>query len=260
MKWKFIVLGVIFVGFFFWEQKKTIKEKLIFCNVGQGDSALLITKQANILIDTGPNNGQVLKCLENNLPFWDKTVDIVLISHWDSDHSGGLADILKYYEVKNIFCADYESGTNEQKSCSKKLKFSDIVSVGSIEFEVLSSGQKLSEAEKIKVDDNENSVVGILSYKDKKILFTGDTSIEIEQRLVWREILNEKVDILKVSHHGSAAATSDLLLNKIIPEVAVISVGKNSFGHPTNETLKRLENHNVKVLRTDMDGEVTISF
>lgn len=258
MKWKMILLVVAFFGLYLLENNKT-QNFLVFCNVGQGDGTLLVTQGKTVVIDSGPKNKQMVKCMEKYLPFWNKQIDLVMISHWDSDHSGGLSDILKYYEVKNIFCADYESEMIEQKSCTKKLKNKDIVKMGQISFEVLSSGQEREKKENKLVDDNENSLVAVLNYKDKRFLFTGDISKETEERLVWRKILTGKMNVLKVSHHGSAAATSDTLLKEILAEVAVISVGKNSFGHPTEETLSRLRNYKVKVFRTDIDGDLKIN-
>lgn len=259
MKVKIFLLAIIFLLFCLWEGKKE-NNFLVFCNVGQGDGALLMAEGKKILIDTGPANKQMSRCLEKYLPFWDKAIDIVMISHWDTDHSGGLEEVLKYYEVKNVFCADYESNTNEQRYCSKKLKNNDMVKVDMINFDVLSSGAKSEKTEKKVVDDNENSLVMRLNYMGKKILFAGDIPKETEERLVWREILNGEVDILKVSHHGSGGATSETLLEKIKPAMAVISVGKNSFGHPNKELIQRLERRKVKIFRTDLDGDIKINF
>lgn len=257
MKWKMILLVVLFLSFC-WLEKSKRQKFLVFCNVGQGDGALLVVDGIKVLIDTGPPNKQMLKCMEKYLPFWEKQIDAVMISHWDSDHSGGLSDILKYYEVKNIFCADYESGVVEQKNCTKKLKNNDKVNIGMINFEILSSGQKIENDKNEKVDDNESSLVELLYYEDKRILFTGDITKETEERLVWRKTLTGKVDILKVSHHGSGSATSETLLKEIRPSLAVVSVGKNSFGHPVPATLSRLTDYGAKIYRTDIDGDLKI--
>lgn len=258
MKWKMILLMMLFLGFS-WIEKGKRQDFLIFCNVGQGDGALLVVDGIKILIDTGPQNKQMLKCMEKYLPFWEKQIDAVMISHWDSDHSGGLSDVLKYYEVKNVFCADYESGVVEQKKCTKKLKNNDKIKIGMINFEILSSGQKIENNKNKKVDDNESSLVEVLHYRDKRILFTGDITKETEERLIWRKILMDKVDVLKVSHHGSGFATSETLLKEIRPKLAVVSVGKNSFGHPVPATLLRLTDYGVRVYRTDIDGDLKIN-
>lgn len=257
MKFKLFFLVLCFFGVYLFEKNKP-QNFLVFCNVGQGDGALLMSDNMKVLIDVGPPNKQILTCMERYLPFWDKTIDIVMISHWDSDHSGGLPDILKYYKVKNVFCSSYESKNVEQKNCTKKLKNNDMVSMGKTKFEILSSGQENGNNEKKKIDDNENSLVEILNYKDKRILFTGDITTETEERLVWRKILSGKIDILKVSHHGSKSATGESLLHEIKPSVAIVSVGKNSFGHPTEETLGRLKENGVKIRRTDTEGDIII--
>jgi competence protein ComEC len=110
-----------------------------------------------------------------------------------------------------------------------------------------------------KEDGNENSVAGILTIKDKNwsMFLTGDMETEAEQKLIWRQILNEPVTVLKVSHHGSATATSQELLEVLKPKTAVISVGGNNrFGHPTKDVLDRLLKMAIEVRRTDLEGEV----
>jgi len=198
-----------------------------------------------MLIDTGPNNKKMLTCLENNLPFWDKTIELLMITHGDSDHAGGLADISKYYKI-------------EQSIYSKNVRQSDLIKTDWMTFEVVNSGP---------VDDNENSIAGILNYENPtvtgqvtRIFFSGDITANVEKRLVWQKILIDKVDVLKVSHHGSKDGTSEELLEILKPKLAVISVGaKNKFGHPTKEVLEKLKERGIEVKRTDKDGAIYIT-
>ncbi|MDD4410239.1 MAG: MBL fold metallo-hydrolase [Candidatus Shapirobacteria bacterium] len=211
--------------------------EVIFCDVGQGDATLVTYKNWQMLIDTGPNNKKVLTCLSRNMPFWDKTIELLMITHGDSDHTGGLTDISKYYKI-------------EQSIYSKNVKQFDLIRTDWMTFEVVNSGL---------IDDNENSIAGILNYKNTKIFFSGDITAEVEKKLVWQGILKESVDILKVSHHGSKDGTSEELLNVLKPKLAVISVGaKNRFGHPTKEVLNRLKEKGIEIKRTDQDGEVHV--
>ena len=221
---------------------------MIFCDVGQGDAALITYKNWQMLIDVGPDNKKVLTCLENNVPFWDKKIEAIIITHGDSDHSGGLTDVLKFYKVEHIFS-------------SENLSQSDLVKTNWMVFEVVNPKEKVEKGE----DNNENSIAGILKFYDSslkreiKIFMAADIDLETERRLVWQGVVNEKVDILKVSHHGSKNGTSEELLNILEPKMAVISVGaKNKFGHPTKEVLDRLNDRNIEIKRTDLDGDIFV--
>ena len=219
------------------------KVKVVFCDVGQGDAALVIYKNWQMLIDTGPNNKKVLTCLSQNMAFWDKTIEVVMITHEDSDHAGGLEGIAKYYQI-------------EQKIYSKNVSQFDLIKTSWMVFEVVNSGKN---------DDNKNSIAGILRYwnvdlkKEVKIFMAGDIDTETEQRLVWQKILTEPVDVLKVSHHGSKEATSQELLDVLKPKMAIISVGvKNRYGHPTKEVLDRLKERGIEIRRTDKEGDIIL--
>lgn len=232
-----LFLSLIVLVVLFWVTLPSKKVEVIFCDVGQGDAALVIYKNWQMLIDTGPSNKKVLTCLENNLPFWDKKIELLMITHGDSDHAGGLADISKYYKI-------------EQSIYSKNVRQSDLIKTDWMTFEVVNSGL---------VDDNENSIAGVLNYEKTRIFFSGDITAEVEKRLVWQKILTDKVDILKVSHHGSKDGTSEELLEILKPKLAVISVGvKNRFGHPTKEVLDRLKEKGIEIKRTDENGEVHV--
>lgn len=228
---------------------------VVVCDVGQGDAILATYKNTQILFDVGPDNKKVLKCLENHMPFWDKTIEVVVLSHGDSDHVGGLNDVIKTYKVKNFFSNGYLNKEIEQKIYSKKISQSDVISISLFSFDVVWPDQKLEK----EVDGNENSVAGILSIKNSSwtMFLSGDMEMEAEQKLIWREVLNKPVTVLKVSHHGSKTATSQELLEILKPKTAVISVGKNNrFGHPTKEVLERLKNNGAEIKRADEIGEI----
>jgi len=265
-----IVLAVMVIGS--WPSGKT---KLVFCDVGQGDGVMLTKGRFQMLYDVGPDNGKMRKCVERQIPFWDRKLEMVIVSHWDKDHAGGLEDLGRGYKIEKLYSA---SKDNEQKFYPEILREKDILRSDWFTFEVvwppplrgeLTSGEsekgltseepKLTSEERL-LDDNEISVVGVLRVGGKKILLTGDAPIEVEQRLVWRKILTEPMDVLKVGHHGSKTSTSEEFLEAIKPQVAVIGVGKNSFGHPDKEVLARLEKYGVEVKRTDVDGTVVIDF
>lgn len=247
-----LAMLVILVGWIVLRQKPDERVKVIFCDVGQGDGTIVEKGSFQMVIDTGFDNGKMLRCMGEHLPFWDKEIEVMMISHWDSDHSGALKSISKYYKIDSLVTSQMPNKDSEQNLYTTLLSSGDYLKVGEISFEILGpeeSGDKT----------NDGSLVGILKYNDKSYLFTGDATEKMEQRLVWRNILNEKVDVLKVSHHGSAEATSKELLEVIKPEAAVISVGKdNKFGHPTKTVLERLKEAGVSVYRTDESGDVVV--
>jgi competence protein ComEC len=224
------------------------KARLVFCDVGQGTGVLLSYRQFQFVYDTGPKNGKFLSCLSKNMPFWDKRIEVMVISHWDSDHSGGLSEVIDYYRIDNL----YSSQENEQINFSNILALGDVIKTSWMEFLVLWTDSG--------AEPNYGSVVGLLEIGDFKSLLMGDVPIEVEQRLVWRKILKDEVDVLLVGHHGSKSSTSQELLNIVKAKEAVISVGKNSFGHPSKEILDRLSRSGVIIKRTDGQGDVVYSF
>lgn len=232
------------------------KGKVVVCDVGQGDAILAVYKNIQILVDTGPGNKKLLQCLSRHMPFWDKQIEVVILTHGDSDHIGSLDDLLASYKVINFFSNGMLDMSIEQKISSKKIGQNDVIKSNMFDFEVVNP-EKNSE----NVDgENKKSIAGFLDYKGGtkwSIFLSGDIDRETEQRLVWKKILNKRVDILKVTHHGSEDGTSDELLDFLKPKKAVISVGKsNRYGHPRKEVLERLNKRNIEIKRTDEDGEV----
>jgi len=243
--WVFVLGSLVAVAI--WYAVAVVKYsrgKLIFCDVGQGNGVLLTKGDFQLVYDTGPKNGEMLDCLAKNIPFWDKNIEIVIVSHWDIDHSGGLDEIDDYYSIGEL----YASRQNEQYVYSEDLALNDILRSNWMEFKVLSVDSQ--------AEDNFGSVVGLLTIDKLKVLLMGDAPMEVEQRLVWRKILSDSVDLILVGHHGSRTSTSEELLGVATPKEAIISVGKNSFGHPTKEVLDRLEKCGVIVRRTDKEGSI----
>lgn len=212
------------------------RTKVIFCNVGQGDSALVISGNFEMLIDTGPVKGNVEKCLDENLPLGDKTLEIVMLSHFDSDHTGALENLKKLYKIKKIV------GLND-------LKNGDVIVGNNFRFEVIYPDFGLEE----RIND---SIVGILSYEGKNILFTGDIDELVEKSIVDR--IKVPIDVVKLSHHGSKTGNSEEWLQKINAKFAVVSVGKNNYGHPAPEVLGRVLGVGTSVLRTDENGSMVV--
>ncbi len=260
MKYRLILFfSLICLLILFWVTLPSKKVKVVFCDVGQGDAALMIYKDWQMLIDTGNKDKKVLSCLEKYMPFWDKKLELVMITHGDSDHTGGLADVSKYYTV-------------EQLITSKNLKQFDFIKTDWMSYEVVNPREKIENNE----DNNQNSIAGVWSYSNppssrsggtsegqiKKIFMAADIDLETEQRLVWQTVLRQgsgTVNILKVSHHGSKNGTSEELLDVLKPKMAIISVGaKNRFSHPNKEVLDRLKTKEVEIRRTDKEGDIVL--
>lgn len=249
---------LLFPAFYF----SSARLEVSFFDVGQGDSIFIETPEGHqILIDGGPGYAKVIEKLSSEIPFWDKDIDLVVLSHPDTDHLTGLLPVLENYKVDNILWTGIEKD-GEKFETWKRMAGEEGADVYFTE-----AGERiimddtiidiLYPLESIKgktfKDDNETSAVLKLTYGDSSFLFPGDISSKIEKGLE-----NVDADILKVAHHGSKYSTSSEFLEKVSPLIAVIQVGKNSYGHPTEEVLTRLDNSGIKVLRNDLDGDIKI--
>jgi competence protein ComEC len=274
---------LFFLNFLCWKEIFVLNEpqylKVDFLNVGQGDSAFIQTPEGHqILIDGGPDSS-VLGKLSSLMPFWDKTIDIVILTHPEKDHMMGLLDVLQKYKVDYFLWTGVIKDDAENKQLAVLLdkaqapqgsflaSLSGIgptkvlsasaggeIKAGNVLIDILYPFENLAGKE-LKNTSNDTCVVSKLIFGKNSFLFTGDISSVAEKELV-NSGENISSDILKVAHHGSKYSTSDLFLENVKPEIAVIEVGKNSYGHPTPEVLQRLEKFGIKMFRTDKDGDV----
>lgn len=241
--------------------------KVDFLSVGQGDSAFIETPGMDkILIDGGPDSS-VLGKLAENMPFWEKEIDLVILTHPDSDHVNGLIDVLQKYKVDYVLWtgvaradATYKEWTKalgqQQKNGAKIIiaQSGQEIKIGKVLIETLNPFESLA-GQSVK-NDNDTGVVSDLFYGKNSFLFTADITSKLEQTMVDDKI-NLSCDVLKVAHHGSKYSTSDIFLQAAKPKIAVISCGKNNQYHfPTPEVLQRLNNFGIKVERTDTDGDI----
>lgn len=237
--------------------------ELYFLNVGQGDSELAILPGGvKILIDGGPANRKLINELSKILPPTDRYLDIVMISHPQLDHFGGIIDVLENYKV-GIFLFNGVEGTAEAfKNLKDNLKENNIRQV------VLRKNDKISyresklniiwpEARYLKSKElNDTTLVMELVSNNAKIVFTGDISAKIEEKIL--RFYNSSIDILKVPHHGSKFSTGEKFLAALQPKLAFIEVGRNSYGHPTQIVLDRLRKYGVKIYRADKHGTTKV--
>lgn len=245
-----------------------------FIDVGQGDSMLILTpKGKKILIDGGGSRDEESFNIgkQTLIPYLlNKGItklDYILISHFDSDHVGGILSVLEELKVEKVIICEQEENENYRR-------FKEIVKNKKIKVYVVKKGDNVKieenillnilwpKDEKIKENAiNNNSIVAKLNYKNFSILLTGDIE-KIAENEILKEYENSNIlnaNILKVAHHGSKSSSINEFLEKVKPQIALIGVGeKNTFGHPNEGVLKRLENINTKIYRTDKKGEITI--
>ncbi len=243
--------------------------KVNFLDVGQGDAIFIKTPQSHqILIDGGPDS-TILEKLQKLMPFYDRTIDVVILTHPDKDHVQGLLEVLQRYKVDYILWTGVVRSTSfyqkwlellvkSEKQGTKIIKadVSKEVKAGNVVIDILHPLED-SIGKESKNNSNDTSIVSRLIFGKDTFLFTADISSKVEKEFISRGV-NLKADVLKVAHHGSKYSTSNEFLENMEPKVAVISVGKNSYGHPTPETLQRLENFAIHVLRTDEYGDIKI--
>lgn len=248
---------------------------LIFCDVGQGDAILVIKGENQVLIDAGPGE-KVLGCLSKHLPFWDKTLELVILTHPEADHAGGLPSVIERYSVRELVSNSLVTDSGifqkireevlKQKIPVYSPKAGDRIKIANLEIEILYPLEKQGDEIVWKTEEstqvlgvytgnlNETAIVGKIKFGNFDALLTGDIGVRQEA-----EIEPGEVEVLKIAHHGSKYSTSEGFLEKTTPELAIISVGAtNRYGHPTSEVLKRLSDLAIKVLRTDINGEIEI--
>lgn len=237
--------------------------QISFLDVGEGDSALInLPNSVQILIDGG-RSGTVLGPLAEKMPRHDKKIEYVVESHPDADHIGGLNDVLKSYEVGEIIKTNKTSdsqtfATLEDQIKSKNIPVKiaderDILTFGGASAEVLSPKESNIES----LSSNNSSIVLRFTYQNSCAIFTGDAEIEAQQKIRSTFSSQElKCELFKVAHHGSAGAYDEKLTQEINPKYAVISVGKNSYGHPVGTVISSLEKLGIEILRTDQKGTI----
>lgn len=254
-----------------------------FIDVGQADAVAINFPNGKIaLIDTGSlySANELIKYLDAYvMPFSNGEIEYLFFSHADSDHTGGIRSILFNYEVNNIVrprqYASFESLTSEYDAYFEDEDYdATMLQV----YEEVNSGANLIKAEdllhyevggviidifypKIKaINSNNFSYFIKVEYNGTSLLFTGDANEKLESELVKEYADKIECDILKVAHHGSSNSTSSLFLQAVTPKYAVISVGKNNYGHPSSKVINNLQNIGVeKILRTDLQGNILFS-
>ena len=255
--------GILFFAF---KHQNSNQLKVVFLDVGQGDSIYIEAPNGRqMLIDGGPD-AKLLSSLSRVMPFADRSIDMVLATHPDMDHIGGLPLLLDNYKVASIVENGATSTSKAFSSLEDKIikkKINKIIArrgmhiildeKKNIYFDILFPDRDI-----LNMDSNDGSIVGKLTYGANSFMLTGDAPIYTENLIQW----NEKdstlhSDVLKLGHHGSRTSSSILWLEKVNPKVAIISAGKNNrYGHPHKELLDRLFTLHIPFLSTADLGNI----
>lgn len=283
----FCAIGALLLG---WPSSG---QTVVLCDVGQGDAVLIASGFTQVLIDGGPDE-TVLECLGQFMPYWDKRIELLVATHPDADHIGGLVAVLQKYQVSEIWengqhnakqtklAADFEALAASQVvrgarlhavssgdgfvATDKKI-IARVLSPSSRGGALVTGNAAQSEAtlsDKIpeKVSDslvgNNGSIVLLLEISEVKVLLVGDLEKEGELALLQQDMIPD-VHILKIGHHGAKNSSSIDFLHTSRPEIALIGVGKkNSYGHPAPEVIDRLNQLGAVTIRTDELGTVSL--
>jgi competence protein ComEC len=232
-----------------------------FLDVGQGDAILIEGPDGHrVLVDGGPSEDAIASALGRNLPFYDRRVDLVVLTHPQSDHLGGLPAALDRYDVRSVLASPLQADTAVYRAWRDALRDSAVPHATAVAGHSadLGRGARLDVlAAPTEGDLNEASVVIKLTMGSASFLLAGDIGTDAEAALV-RSGADVRATVYKVSHHGSAGSSSEPFVATVDPLIDVISVGAgNRHGHPAPETLERLDGD--AVFRTDLHGDVTVS-
>lgn len=234
-----------------------------FLDVGQGDAILVVTPDGRqILVDGGPSPTALLNQLGAVLPFWDRSLDLVVLTHPDGDHITGLIPMLDRYRVAQALdtpssddaplTESWLGGLAEAGVERVYAQRGMVIRAGGVQLDVFNPGPTLLVG--TNSDTNNNAIVLRLEYGETSVLLTGDAEREGEDAMLAAG-LPLRSDVLKAGHHGSNGSSSASFIAAVAPRYAVIQVGaKNNFGHPHPAVLQRLAG--VEVLRTDLHGRI----
>lgn len=266
MKKYYFVIGLLFVFFAYFSYQIYVdfgRLQVVFLDVGQGDSILIQKGTRQILIDGGPSGKTEMAKLGKYLPYFDREIELVIATHPDKDHIAGLIDVARSYKIGRVLATGAEKDTQTFKEWKDVLAYNEFETLEvwrGTEIKFDEANMKiLGPASKITADvgdSNNSSVVARLDYGNSSFLFTGDIESPAEKEILESE-QNVDVDYLKVAHHGSKYSSFGEFLDAASPEEAIISVSAtNAYGHPTKEVLGALEARQVKIYRTDEDGDI----
>ncbi len=282
-----IATGLVLLYSFFWTLPDG-KLHLVFCDVGQGDGAYVrFPDGRDMVVDGGPND-KILGCLGRHMPFWDRHINLVLMTHPQKDHMQGLNPVLERYSVDYFIRSDVDNMTEGY------IKLKDVVRTKKIPMKFVTTGERVAigstslsllwpsadqiasmrsqQYNNVTIKQSDSSVLGartttnlndgslvfLLRYGSFDTLFTGDADSRVEGNYTGVKLADDTLEVLKVPHHGSKTGMTREFVQWLRPKLAVISVGKNSYGHPSTEALELLKSIGSDIRRTDEEGDIEV--
>ena len=245
------------------------KLHVIFCDVGQGDGIIIRTPENNIILIYGGPNDKILDCLASHTAFWERNIDLVLLSHTHSDHITGLISVFQNYHVEAFATENVKNKTKtfdelfgiiaKSNLVVDYLAQGDTIEVQDVQLHVVGPSKSFLEQNSISgfipQSGEFSSLVLFLEYKKTNLLFTGDSqAIGLHDAMT---VFNETIDILQIPHHGSLSGLNQEIIDILKPDIAVISVGlHNKYNHPNPFTLSLLNKNFIPIVRTDKLGNI----
>jgi competence protein ComEC len=239
-----------------------------FLDVGQGDAVFIESPSGRqVLYDAGPG-GKVIEELSRVMTFFDRSLDLLILSHPDQDHVAGFSDVLRRYEVGNILDSGYKGEVGnafyQDILFTAKEKKIPVHSGKSGEHIDLGNGASLDilapEGAYMVGDTNIASIVTILRYGSTSLLLSGDLPLEFEHVLVQKYGSVLDVDVFKAGHHGSRTSSSEEFLRAMTPGLVVVSSGKgNTYGHPHKEVIDRFNRLHIPWMNTADKGAIVLT-
>lgn len=242
-----LIMGTICIWVYVVREDSNHFMQVHFLSVGQGDASFIESPTGVQMLIDGGSNGAVLRELSRVMPFYDRSIDVVVATHPDFDHIGGLIEVMKRYSVGMLLVSfpgndtDVDErliGIAKERGVSIKtpLRGSGLDLGAGVHATVLFPDRELDD-----IETNTASLVLQIRYGKTAFMFTGDSPDEIEEYLVMLDGKKLESDVLKLGHHGSRTSTSELFLGFVSPDYAIISAGKdNRYGHPHEEVLEKI--------------------
>lgn len=283
LRWGYVISGIITGCILLVSFLSTLPDgtlHIVFCNVGQGDAVYVrFPDGRDMLVDGGPND-TVLQCLGRHMPFWDRGINLVVNTHPQNDHLKGLLSVLNRYKVDYVIRSRVFSASDVYAQFVSAIKTHHVperlvtrgerISVGLASLSVIwpsesqialmhpSSGLSSVLGSSSDANLNDGSLVFFLRYGSFDALFPGDADAHVEGQYTGDQLADGAVEVLKVPHHGSKTGMTQSFVDWIKPQISVISVGKNSYGHPSSEAIDMLQNVGSRIVRTDQKGDIEI--
>lgn len=256
-----LVLSILFALFRMLFISTSLDPKLVILNVGQGDSILIQQGYFQMLVDTGPDDSLLYE-LPKYMPENDRTIEVVLLTHSHTDHIDGLYSLIQNYQIGSIIYQStcFQSSNFEYIKTAYSNVLYDAKTPMTIKYKDISASVIYPFNLDCHSDVNQDSLVIDLTIYNTRIMLMGDAGKEAESYMMQTNLIHS-ADILKVGHHCSRTATSDMFLTAVSPAIAICSCGEdNSFGHPHSETLQTFKTHNVQYLVTYEKGNIVFIF